>query len=175
MSAIKLLPGNKNSGLEFIIRQLQVVIIFAFFYWMAVHFHKRYPAYDPLLKPKIGEIESEKEKKEVAKRSFQNLMITCLEYFRLHKSRDNIEEIVVCDDPSPLLDAYKKGKGVVFVSGHQSNWEVCFLDISKRVPAIAIGKPQKSLPLIYEWVISIREMMGGKIIKPKKDIGFTRV
>jgi len=63
MSAIKLLPGNKNSGLEFIIRQLQVVIIFAFFYWMAGHFHKRYPAYDPLLKPKIGEIESEKEKK----------------------------------------------------------------------------------------------------------------
>ena len=62
MSAIKLLPGNKNSGLEFIIRQLQVVIIFAFFYWMAGHFHKRYPAYDPLLKPKIGEIESEKEK-----------------------------------------------------------------------------------------------------------------
>lgn len=65
MSAIKLLPGNKNSGLEFIIRQLQVVIIFAFFYWMAGHFHKRYPAYDPLLKPKIGEIESEKEKKEL--------------------------------------------------------------------------------------------------------------
>ena len=65
ISAIKLLPGNKKSGIEFIIRQLQVVIAFAFFYWIAGHFHKKFPNYDPLLKPKIGEIESEKEKKEL--------------------------------------------------------------------------------------------------------------
>lgn len=68
ISAIKLLPGNKKSGIEFIIRQLQVVIAFAFFYWIAGHFHKKYPNYDPLLKPKIGEIESEKEKKRVENR-----------------------------------------------------------------------------------------------------------
>jgi len=67
ISAIKLLPGNKKSGLEFIIRQLQVVLAFAFFYWLAGHFHKRYPDYDPIIKPKIGEIESEKERKEMEK------------------------------------------------------------------------------------------------------------
>jgi len=67
MAAIKLLPGDKKSGFEFIIRQLQVVIAFAFFYWLAGHFHKMYPDYDPILKPKIGEIESEKAKKEMEK------------------------------------------------------------------------------------------------------------
>jgi len=64
MAALKLLPGDKKSGIEFIIRQLQVVIAFAFFYWLAGHFHKKYPEYDPVLKPMIGEIESEKTKKE---------------------------------------------------------------------------------------------------------------
>ena len=58
---------DKKSGFEFIIRQLQVVIAFAFFYWLAGHFHKRYPDYDPIIKPKIGEIESEKERKEMGK------------------------------------------------------------------------------------------------------------
>ena len=67
MAAIKLLPGDKKSGIEFIIRQLQVVIAFAFFYWLAGHFHKQYPDYDPVIKPKIGEIESEKERKEMEK------------------------------------------------------------------------------------------------------------
>ena len=64
IAAIKLLPGDKKSGFEFIIRHLLVVIAFSFLYWIAGHFQKMYPKYVHVLKPKIGESKSEKEKKE---------------------------------------------------------------------------------------------------------------
>ena len=67
MAALKLLPGDKKGGIEFIIRQLQVVIAFAFFYWIAGHFHKMHPEYDPILNTRIGEMETDKEKNEKAK------------------------------------------------------------------------------------------------------------
>ena len=48
-SIMKLLPGDKKSGIEFIVRQLQVVIVFAFLYWIAGYIHKKYPEYDPII------------------------------------------------------------------------------------------------------------------------------
>ena len=82
MAALKLLPGDKKSGIEFIIRQLQVVIAFAFFYWLAGHFHKKYPDYDPLLKPKMSEAVTKKEEEE-RERNFNPWSFTDCFYFSL--------------------------------------------------------------------------------------------
>ena len=65
MSALKYLPGDKKSGIEFIIRQLLVIIAFAFLYWLAGHFHKKFPEYDPLLIPKMAEAVTDKEIEEM--------------------------------------------------------------------------------------------------------------
>ena len=65
LSALKYLPGDKKSGIEFIIRQLLVVIAFAFLYWLAGHFHKKFPEYDPLLTPKMAEAVTDKEIEEM--------------------------------------------------------------------------------------------------------------
>ena len=61
-SMMKLLPGDERSGIEFIVRQLYVVIIFATLYWIAGYIHKKFPEYDPLVRTTWAEDEKEAEK-----------------------------------------------------------------------------------------------------------------
>src|ERR1700733_8113019 len=45
----------------------------------------------------FGKTKTEEERKKIAKKSFQNLMITCLEFFRFKKSHNNLSEIVTLE------------------------------------------------------------------------------
>lgn len=112
---------------------------------------------------------SEKQMHHIARESFQNLVITSLEYFRLPKSLGQLDEIIVCKNPELPLEISKEGKGFILVSSHQANWEIPFLDITRRHQGLAIGRPIKN-QLLYNWILSLREMNGGKIITPKKAI-----
>jgi KDO2-lipid IV(A) lauroyltransferase len=100
-----------------------------------------------------------------AKKSFQNLAINCLEYPKLAQEKD-FSKVIRCENPQVAEEIYKQGKGIVFFCGHQSNWEVLFLDGTSRMNGIAIGKTIKNKRL-YNWVVSIREKNGGKIIAPR--------
>ena len=105
-----------------------------------------------------------KEIKKVAIESFQNLAINCLEYPKLAREKD-FSRVIQCENPEKANRIYSQGKGIIFFCGHQSNWEVLFLDGNTRMRGIAIGKPIKNKKL-YQWVLSIREKNGGKIITP---------
>lgn len=108
---------------------------------------------------------SEKERKKIAKRAFRNLVITCLEFFRLDKKQ--FDKLIIPSNPQSVLDLHEKGQGIVFFSGHQANWEVPFLAVTQRCgPGIAIGRPIKNRYL-YKWVLGVREMFGGKIVMPR--------
>lgn len=104
------------------------------------------------------------ELRRLAKRSFQNLAINCLEYPKLYRERD-ISRAVSCDNPEQADALYKQGQGIIFFCGHQANWEVLFLDGTKRMQGVAIGKSIKN-KLLYHWVVKMREKYGGKIISP---------
>lgn len=108
---------------------------------------------------------SQSQIKKVAKGSFQNLAITCLEYPKLFYEK-HLEKYIVCLNPEYAQSLINKGQGVIFFCGHQSNWEVLFLDGTQRMPGVAIGRPIKN-PFLYNWVISIRERFGGKIVSPQ--------
>lgn len=112
---------------------------------------------------------SEHERKTLAKQSFQNLTITCLEFFRLKKSRYHLSKIVTLVNPDEVESLMKKGQGIVFLTGHQANWEIPFLAITERYRGIAIGRPINN-PHLYRWVLSVREMHGGKIVMPRQAI-----
>ncbi len=101
---------------------------------------------------------TEKEMCRIAKESFQNLVITTLEYGRM----------------KPKILRFLKSKRVVapdypevLVSGHQANWELCFLHVTSQKKSVAIGRPIKN-HYLYQWIISLRELFGGKIISPGK-------
>ena len=99
-----------------------------------------------------------------AKKSFQNLAINCLEYPKFFYEKD-LSKVIVCENPEVAENLYKKGKGIVFFCGHQSNWEALFLDGTSRMKGMAIGKSIKNKRL-YNWVVAVREKNGGKIVPP---------
>lgn len=104
----------------------------------------------------------------IAKKSFHNLAITLLEYPRLAREK-NFKKFIVCENPQQAETLYRKGTGIIFFCGHLANWEVLFLDGNLRMRGIAIGKPIYNQKL-YQWILSIREKNGGKIIEPKNAI-----
>lgn len=110
----------------------------------------------------------EKEIPDLAKASLQNLMITCLEYAKFSSER-KIERIATCINPSAAAQLMKDNKPVIFFCGHQSNWEVLFLEGTSRMPGVAIGRPIKNTAL-FRWITSIREKYGGKMITPQNAV-----
>lgn len=105
---------------------------------------------------------------KTAKQSFQNLAINCLEYPKLAREK-KFSRVIQCENPQAADDLYQKGQGIIFFCGHQSNWEVLFLDGTSRMQGIAIGKPIKNKQL-YKWILSIREKNGGTIITPRNAV-----
>lgn len=111
---------------------------------------------------------TESQRTRVAKESFQTLMINCLEFFRLQRKKNKMEEIATWGVPREAgLTMLQQGQGIIFLTGHQANWEIPFLLMTQFHPGIAIGRPIKN-KWLYNWVLSIREMHKGKIIMPKK-------
>ena len=108
------------------------------------------------------DIRSERELIHIAKQSFQNLAINALEYARFDRETD-FSRVIQCENPEIAEDLHKRGIGIIFFCGHQSNWEALFLDGTRRMRGMAIGKSIKQKRL-YRWIVSIREKMGGKII-----------
>lgn len=74
--------------------------------------------------------------------------------------------MVTCENPEAAQAILNEGKGIIFFCGHQSNWEVLFLEGTSRMSGVAIGRPIKNQKL-YDWVLSIRQKFGGKIIAPR--------
>ncbi len=103
-----------------------------------------------------------------AKKSFQNLAINCLEYPKLFRE-NRLSHVIQCENPEVAASLYEKGQGIIFFCGHQSNWEVLFLDGTTRMKGIAIGKPIKNKRL-YNWIVSIRQKNGGTIISPRNAV-----
>jgi len=111
---------------------------------------------------------NEEQIRSYAKASLQNLMITCLEYSKFASEKE-VHRVVQCVNPQEADSLMKENKPVIFFCGHQSNWEVLFLEGTKRMPGVAIGRPIKNIPL-YNWVLKIRQKYGGKIISPQNAI-----
>ena len=111
---------------------------------------------------------SEDELIRIAKKSFENLAINVLEYPRFDRETD-FSRVIRCDNPEIADALHRKGQGIIFFCGHQSNWEALFLDGTSRMKGIAIGKSIKNTRL-YRWIVSIREKMGGRIIAPRNAV-----
>jgi len=103
-----------------------------------------------------------------AKGSIQNVIITCLEYPKLAREKD-ITRIATCENPDEAMSLLKDDKGIIFFCGHQANWELLFLEATTRMPGVAIGRPTRN-KLLYNWVVSIREKYGGKIVEPRNAV-----
>lgn len=112
---------------------------------------------------------TEAQMKEITKQSFQNLVITTLEYFKIKQFKNRMSELVTADNAHVLEDARKAGKGVIVVAAHASNWELTFCHYTEKRDAITVGRPIKNTRL-YKWILSIRQMHGGRVLETKNAI-----
>ncbi len=108
---------------------------------------------------------SEKEMIHIAKKAFENLAITCLEYPKF-STLQKTNAVIECENPEEAEKIISDNKGIIFFCGHQANWEVLFLEGTQRMSGVAIGRPIKN-PILYRWLQRIREKFGGKIIAPR--------
>lgn len=106
---------------------------------------------------------SNKDIKRIARKSFQNLVIVALEYFILKKYTNHFDEIVQAINLEPLHQLIEKGQGVIAVTGHLANWELCFLHYTQKYPSVTVGKPIHNKRL-YHFIQSIRTMHKGRVI-----------
>lgn len=101
----------------------------------------------------------------LSKESLFHLLLTAFEYGKLHQVKRLSSFVKTINDQysNQLLDQHK---GVVFFCGHQSNWELLFLDATSRHKGVCIGKPIKNKKL-YAFILAIRQKFKGKVVEPK--------
>ena len=102
---------------------------------------------------------------KIAKKSLFHLLVTMLEYGKLYAIK-KIDSFCHCINPNKAQELLDNKKGVIFFCGHQSNWELLFLDATSRSSGVCIGKPINNKKL-YDFILKIRQKFNGKVIIPK--------
>jgi KDO2-lipid IV(A) lauroyltransferase len=108
---------------------------------------------------------SDEELDAIARRSYQNLVMSVFEFirFNLYKPQD-IERMVDVVGEKHVRAALARGKGIVVISAHFGNWELLAARIhTLGLPMTAVGRNQND-GLINEFIVRLRASKGTKNI-----------
>ena len=83
-------------------------------------------------------------KEKIIFNMWKNYGKTFIEYVFLNYLRNNLSNIIITGETN-LLEATKKNKPVIFISGHFANFEMMSMVISKRVPLATIYRPLNNI------------------------------
>jgi len=118
------------------------------------------------LKAAFGAELSQSDIKGIIKRMYQNLaqmLVEVLTFPRINKKY--IDKYVAIDGIEHLEAAVKRGKGIIFLTGHFGNWELCSVAGAARgYPSLVLAREQKLFRL-NDLLNEYRELMGCKVIK----------
>ncbi|AAF38487.1 LpxL/LpxP family acyltransferase [Chlamydia pneumoniae] len=127
------------------------------------------------------------ERYKIARQSLQHLIITLLELLAIEQLVGNIdklitivtssrnpkgfssEEVISNEDLEETFKNLQEKQGLILFCGHQANWELPFLYITKNYPGIAFAKAIKNQRLSKK-IFALREVFKGKIVPPKNGI-----
>jgi KDO2-lipid IV(A) lauroyltransferase len=118
----------------------------------------------------FGEEKSEEEIRSIAKKSFQNLGMSAVEFFRLPET--DVGEFKKKVDIEGL-EVYKKAldnkRGILLLLSHFGNWELMGL-MSKFLgsPITVIARPIKKNRWLNHWVGAVRSGTGMEVISTEK-------
>ncbi len=87
-----------------------------------------------------------RERKKIARRTYQNFGQTFIEFLRNPaRTRKETLERVVFHNKSVLHDALKSGAGAMLMSGHFGNWEMMACAVTALgYPLVVIARPQRN-------------------------------
>jgi len=104
------------------------------------------------------------EKRRIARRSFENLIVTAFEICWARNLPRDIEGVIEPLNKEACLEAYAKGKGVLLIVPHMGNWEVCARWLTQNLPEVnAVVRKQKE-PWIEKMLQTFRADTGMKVI-----------
>ncbi len=114
---------------------------------------------------------TERERKRIALKSFQNTGMNLLEVSRLRfLTRDNIASLVEYDRMEGLENykaAQAKGKGIIYLTGHFSSWELLpAAHALHGYPLSFITRPLDNA-VLEQYLLKIRESKGNRVINKK--------
>jgi len=114
----------------------------------------------------LGPERSEQEIRSVAKRVFQNLGMTAVEFFRMPRmGEEALRQKVEVEGVEVLEGLLDNNRGGFLLLSHLGNWELMapcgrFLGLGVSV----VAKPIKKNPWLDRWVTEIRERVGLEVI-----------
>jgi len=110
---------------------------------------------------------SEAEVNRIAERAFEHFIQLVVEMVfstRLIHPDSWSQRIVLDDSLQPGIEMFNAGEPAVFVTGHVGNWEVLGNILATLgYPMQAVARPLDN-PMINDWVLTLREMRGMRII-----------
>lgn len=109
---------------------------------------------------------SEQEIETIAKASYENLFTAYFEIMYLDKiSADDFKKYVSFPDGKKIDELLQRGKGLLILTGHYGNWELCALTVPIIVPEryTVIVQKQRN-PYINDFMTSMRSRFGSKLV-----------
>jgi KDO2-lipid IV(A) lauroyltransferase len=120
----------------------------------------------------FGGDKSKEEMRSIAKKTFQNLGMMAIEFFRIpDMDLEAYQKKVETKGVDEALKVLEMNKGALLLLGHFGNWELMAL-MSKVIQKniLVIAKPIKRNPWLERWFIESREGEGLEVIPPKDAI-----
>lgn len=117
----------------------------------------------------FGQEKSKEELRSIAKRSFENLGMMAMEFFRIpNLDIETFQKKVRVVGLEQALKVLDENRGALLLLGHFGNWELMAL-MSKVIerPIMVIAKPIKKNPWLYQWILKSREKIGLIVIPPR--------
>ncbi len=114
----------------------------------------------------FGERLTQKEKKEIVKYSFRNLLLNFLHLMEIrHMSKEDLAKIVTIKNIEAVEKAHSQGRAVVYVTPHYCAWELGGASIGAFAePIAAVYKKMKNRE--YEkWTLESRERFGNSSLE----------
>ena len=81
----------------------------------------------------FGKEKSVSEIQKIAIQSFENLGYFAMEFIRIPKIINNLEEHITIQNEESVFNALKQGKGLILIVSHFGNWEWMAVAAGKRV------------------------------------------
>ena len=121
----------------------------------------------------FGDKLTHKEKKEISKYSFKNLLLNFHHVMELrHMSKEDLAKIIKIENIEAVEKVHKEGRAVIYVTTHYSSWELGGASLGAFVePLVAVYRKMKN-PTMQEWLLEARAKFGNinleksKVIKP---------
>jgi len=117
----------------------------------------------------FGQEKSKEELRNIAKKSFENLGMMAMEFFRIpNLDTQTFQKKVKVEGLERALKVLDENRGALLLLGHFGNWELMAL-MTKVIgrPIVVIAKPIKRNPWLYQWILKSRERMGLIVIPPR--------